>query len=214
MTRTFGLHSTNVPNTMAVRHQRSFAKRYGDSSTSFDDDLLQTSKPMADLTPSSGLLAETYGLDALAYLCNTDRASVLERLDESTSLSVERESVLEELLGLASHLTKLSAEDNVPVAMRLDVLGRFHEETETSIGNALRLRCGGQVSIESSDDAVECELLTLLSDAYPLLLLPIEDRHFPCPEITSALWTNPARKRLDVALLEDSVCPDCSPRNA
>lgn len=162
---------------------------------------------MADLTPSGALLAETYGLDALAYFCGTDRATVLKRLDESTSLSEARESVLGELLGLASHLTQLSAEDNVPVAMRLDVLGRFHEETETSIGNALRLRCGGEVSIESSDEPVERELLTLLRDAYPLLLMPIEDRHFPRPQITSALWSNPARKRLDTALLDD---PDLS----
>ena len=89
---------------------------------------------MADLTQEGALLADTYGTQLLAYLCALDQEAITRRLEGREALGQAQEEVLVQLLAFATQLAATAAEENVPVAMRLEVLGRFDQATGTSLG--------------------------------------------------------------------------------
>jgi hypothetical protein len=162
---------------------------------------------MDTLTQEGALLAETFGVPLLAYLCAVDEDGISRRLEGQTELGPAQEEVLSQLLAHATRLAADASTKSVPVALRLDVLGRFDERAQTSVGNALRLHAGGEIELAVPDDAVLGPLTHLLRDAFPLMLVPTERTFFPRLHLTGALWTSPHRKAFEEALLAD---PDLS----
>lgn len=160
-----------------------------------------------ELSQEGALLADTFGPRLLAYLCAADDAAVASRLEGTRLLGDSQEEVLAQLLVLARQLASNASQNNVPVAMGLDVLGRFDEGTQTSNGNFLRLHAGGGIDIEIPDDPVLGPLTTLLRDAYPLTLVPLERTFFPRLNLSAALWSSPHRKAFEAGVLDD---PDLS----
>ncbi|MDP9403426.1 MAG: HEPN domain-containing protein [Actinomycetota bacterium] len=126
------------------------------------------------------------------------------RFEGGGRLADAQEEVLAQLLGLATQLATAASQDNVPVAMRLEVLGRFDEQAQTSIGNALRRHAGGLIEVEIPDDPVLGPLTALLRDAYPLMLVPADRTFFPRLHLSTALWSSPHRRTLEAAILSDS----------
>ena len=162
---------------------------------------------MDTLTQEGALLADTFGVPLLAYLCAVDEDGILRRLEGQAQLRPAQEEVLSQLLAIAARLAADASAKNVPVALRLDVLGRFDERAQTSVANALRLHAGGDIQFAAPDDAVLAPLTLLLRDVYPLMLIPRERSFIPRPHMTGALWTSPHRKALEEAVLAD---PDLS----
>jgi hypothetical protein len=160
---------------------------------------------MTDLTQQGALLAETFGTQLLAYLCAADEEAITRQLQGQAALCQAQEQVLTQLLALARQLATTAAEDNVPVAMRLEVLGRFDQGAGTSIGNVLRLQAGGEIDLAIPDDPVAGPLTLLLRDAFPLMLIPAERTFFPRLHLTSALWSSPHRKAFEEAVLADDL---------
>jgi hypothetical protein len=158
---------------------------------------------MAALTQEGALLADTFGTQLLAYLCAADEEAITRQLEGQVAFDQAQEQVLAQLLALATQLAANAAEDNVPVAMRLDVLGRFVESSGTSIGNVLRLQAGGQIDLAIPDDPVAGPLTLLLRDAFPLMLVPVE-RTFFYLHLTGAVWSSPHRKAFEEAVLADA----------
>jgi Apea-like HEPN len=158
---------------------------------------------MAALTQEGALLADTFGTQLLAYLCAADEEAITHRLEGQVAFGQTQEQVLAQLLTLATQLAATAAEDNVPIALRLDVLGRFVESAGTSIANALRLQAGGQIDLAIPDDPVAGPLALLLRDAFPLMLIPGE-RTFSHLHLTGAVWTSPYRKAFEEAVLADA----------
>ncbi len=156
-----------------------------------------------ELTQEGALLVDTFGPRLLSYLCAADEAAIRKRLERGDRLAEAQEEVLTQLLGLARQLATAVSEDNVPLAMRLEVLGRFDEQAHTSIGNVLRLHAGGSVDVDIPDDPVLASLTTLLRDAYPLMLVPSERTFFPRLQLSAAIWSSPHRKKLETAVLGD-----------
>jgi hypothetical protein len=155
-----------------------------------------------EFTQAGALLVDTFGPRLLSYLCAADEAAMVTRLQGGDRLSDAQEEVLAQLIGLATQLA--ASQDNVPVAMRLEVLGRFDEQAQTSVGNALRLHVGGTVDFDIPDDPVLEPVTRLLRDAYPVLLVPAERTFFPRPHLSAALWSNPHRKTFEAAVLADA----------
>lgn len=162
---------------------------------------------MDSLTQEGALLADTFGVPLLAYLCAVDEDGILRRLEGKAQLRPAQEEVLSQLLAIAARLAADASAKNLPVALRLDVLGRFDERAQTSVGNALRLHAGGDIQFAAPGDAVLAPLTLLLRDVYPLMLIPRERSFIPRPHMTGALWTSPHRKALEEAVLAD---PDLS----
>jgi hypothetical protein len=142
---------------------------------------------MADLTKEGALLADTFGTQLLAYLCAADQEAIGRRLEGHAALGQAQEEVLAELLALATQLAATAAEDNVPVAMRLEVLARFDRAAGTSIGNVLRRHAGGEVDLAMPDDPVARPLTLLLRDVLPLMLVPAERTLFRELHLSGAL---------------------------
>lgn len=157
-----------------------------------------------DLSQEGALLIDTFGLRLLGYLCAADEAAMAMRLAGGDPLADGQEEVFSQLLGLATQLATAASQDDVPVAMRLEVLGRFDESAQTSVANVLRLHAGGVVDVDSPEDPVVGPLVALLRDAYPLMLLPAERTFFPRLHLSGALWTSPHRKTFEVAVLGDA----------
>src|SRR6266508_6769040 len=82
---------------------------------------------MADLTQEGALLADTFGTQFLAYLCAADEEVITRRLEGEVALGQAQEEVLAQLVALATQLAATAAENNVPVAMQLEVLGRVDQ---------------------------------------------------------------------------------------
>jgi hypothetical protein len=158
---------------------------------------------MADLTQEGALLADTFGTHLLAYLCAADQEAISRRLEGQAALSQAQEQVLAELLALATQLAATAAEDNVPVAMRLEGLGRFDQAAGTSLGNVLRRHAGGEFDLAIPDDPVAGPLTLLLRDVFPLMLMPADRMYFPRLSLGGALWSNPHRKAFEEAVLAD-----------
>jgi len=158
---------------------------------------------MPELTQEGALLADTFGMQLLAYLCVADQEAITRRLQGHGTLGQAQEEVLTELLALATRLAATAAADNVPVAMRLEVLGRFDQAAGTSIGNMLRLHAGGEIDLAMPDDPVARPLTLLLRDMFPLMLIPAERSFFRELHLSGALWSNPHRKAFEQALLAD-----------
>lgn len=157
-----------------------------------------------EFSQDGALLVDTFGQRLLAYLCATDEAAMAVRLGGDERLAGRQEEVLSQLLALATQLAVAASQDNVPVAMRLDVLGRFDEQAQTSVGNALRLHAGGGSDVAIPADPVLGPLTALLRDAYPLMLVPAERTHFPRPHLSAALWTSPHRRAFEAGVLGDA----------
>jgi hypothetical protein len=158
---------------------------------------------MPELGQEGALLADTFGTQLLAYLCAAEHEAITGRLQGHGALSQAQEEVLANLLGLATQLAATAAEDNVPVAMRLELLGRFDQAAGTSIGNVLRLHAGGDIDLAMPDDPVARPLTLLLRDVFPLLLIPAERTFFRELHLSGALWSNPHRKAFEEAFLAD-----------
>jgi hypothetical protein len=109
---------------------------------------------MADLTQEGALLADTFGTQLLAYLCALDQEAITRRLEGQDALGRAQEEVLEQLLAFATQLAATAAEDNVPVAMRLEGLGGFDQAAGTSLGNVLRRHAGGDIDLAMPEDPV------------------------------------------------------------
>lgn len=160
-----------------------------------------------DLSQEGALLADIFGTQLLAYLCAADEEDVSRRLSGEASLDGPREEVLTQLVGLAIQLAAAASDNQVPVAMQLDVLGRFDEPAETSVGNALRLYAGGDIDAGIPADPVLGPLTSLLRDAYPLMLVPTKGTFFPHLHLTTAIWSSPHRSAFEEGVLND---PDLS----
>jgi hypothetical protein len=158
---------------------------------------------LADLTQEGALLADTFGTQLLAYLCAVDEEAITRRLEGQTALGQAQEQVLTELLALATRVAAAAAENNVPVGMQLEVLGRFDERAGTSVGNVLRLHAGGEVDLAIPDDPVAGPLTLLLRDVFPLMLIPAERTSFQELHLAGALWSSPHRKAFEEAVLAD-----------
>jgi hypothetical protein len=161
-------------------------------------------KGMAALTQEGALLADTFGTQLLAYLCAADEEAITRQLEGQAALDQAQEQVLAQLLALATQLAANAAENNVPIALRLEALGRFDEQAGTSIGNALRLQAGGQIDLAVPDDPVAGPLTLLLRDAFPLMLIPAVQTFFPELHLAGALWSSPHRKAFQEAVLADA----------
>jgi len=82
------------------------------------------------MTQEGALLADTFGTPLLAYLCAADEEAITRQLEGQAALGQAQGQVLAELLTLATQLAANAAESNVPIALRLDVLGRFVQFTD------------------------------------------------------------------------------------
>jgi hypothetical protein len=158
---------------------------------------------MADLTQEGALLADTYGTQLLAYLCALDQEAITRRLKGREALGQAQEEVLAQLLAFATQLAATAAEENIPVAMRLEVLGRFDQAAGTSLGNVLRRHAGGEIDLAMPEDPVARPLTLLLRDMFPLMLVPAERTFFRELHLSGALWSNPQRKAFEEAVLAD-----------
>lgn len=162
---------------------------------------------VVELSQEGALLADTFGVRLLSYLCATDEDRVSRRLEGGTSLDVPQEEVLGVLLGFARHFAAVTSESGLPTAMQLEVLGEFDEKTQTSVGNALRLHAGGDIDIEIPGDPVLAPLTSLLRDVYPVMLARPEPTFFRQLHLSRALWNSPHRKSFEDGVLND---PDLS----
>lgn len=171
----------------------------------------------SDFTASGALLVKTFGLWLLGYLSATDEAVLRQRLaSDEPALDEKREEVLFELVGLATRLASETADGRATLRLELaDVLGRYLPEQRTTIGNALRLHAGGAIDVALPEDDVEAALISLMCDAYPLLLVP-SDPGDPMwrPQfwLGASLRRHPAREAIEEAVLADRDLGKLFPR--
>lgn len=156
-----------------------------------------------DFSSDGALLAETFGLPLLSYLCASPEEAVDRRLRSDQRLRDAQEQVLTDLLELARHLATDATQGGVPRYLRLEVLARYDEVYGTSTGNALRVQAGGDIDISVPDDPASGPLVVLLRDSYPLLLVPIGQRVGQELGLTTATWSNPRRRSFESAVLRD-----------
>src|SRR5207244_3210037 len=94
----------------------------------------------------------------------------------------------------------------VPTTFFLDVLGEFDEASSTTAGNAIRRKAGGALPDPRSggygDDGVKEILCRLACDAYPQLLVPVEEwwrvSHL-------MLFHHPLRREVEAAIAADDT---------
>src|SRR5450830_371483 len=162
------------------------------------------------LGPVEALILETYGLRLLAYLCAADEQAIRNRLEGSASLTPAAENVLiGSLVPIAQQAAaQLAAQPGLPRNYSLQVLGSATADGSTSIGNALRLASGGNISIEllssGADDSVKVALTRMAIDSYPLLLAPT-DLYRSMPWVSVSLYQHPLRQELQAAVHSDAA---------
>lgn len=156
--------------------------------------------------PADALLLETFGLRLLAYLCNVDEQQVEDRFRESAPLTEQSEDALRKLIPLAERVARERLDNpGLPLSFSLDILGQVPDGAETSIGNMVRLSAGGQIEtpghgLAGVDDKVKTLLFRLARDAYPQLLVPVDE---PWDRFYISVFRHPSRAELQRAVHED-----------
>jgi hypothetical protein len=155
--------------------------------------------------PSEALLLETFGPRLLAYLCNVDEKQVDDRFREATLLPQLSEAALGQLIPLAERVARERLDrPALPLSLSLDLLGVVPDGEDTSIGNIIRLSAGGEIDTPETglgvDDEVKALLFRLASDAYPRLLVPVEE---PWHHLHLSFFRHPSRAELQRAVHED-----------
>jgi len=142
-----------------------------------------------------------YGKDFLSYVFASDE--IPER-DALTDAQQEAVRVLEQFAAAANREPSGFGRSFV-----LPGVGRYHQATDMSIANALRMQCGGDLEDVDEDDAVTDTLLRLARDAYPVLLLPKPENEslfeWPALSLGTAVHTNPRSEEAHRAILADEV---------
>lgn len=97
------------------------------------------------------------------------------------SLTPEQQSVLAVLLQFASGVSPFTDPKGLSRHGQLSQLGRWHEQSGSSIANALRVQTGGKLTeLPDVDDPLILALLTVARDVWPSLLLsPPTDGYVP-----------------------------------
>ncbi|MGN5389777.1 hypothetical protein [Streptomyces sp. JL7001] len=87
----------------------------------------------------------------------------------------------------------------------MSMILQYHTPSQTSIPNAFRQRCGGEVATKSSADPVESALLALARDAYPSCLMPAPRTKaaYGHSEASTSVYQNPACRDAVSAILTD-----------
>lgn len=162
---------------------------------------------LVDVTdgPSDALLLETFGPRLLAYLSNVDEDQIGDRFRNGVALPEVSESALTQLIPLAERIARQRLDQpGLPLSFALDVLGVVPDGAETSVGNLLRLSAGGEIETQEAgragDDKVKVFLFRLARDAYPQLLVPVDE---PWHFFHLSFFRHPARAELQTAVHED-----------
>ena len=156
---------------------------------------------MEPFTGDGALLVETYGLRFLQYVTATDEADLTQRLSGAGQLPERSEDVLRPLTLIARRAAAAAAVPKAaPVQYHLDVLGEFQASLGMSLGTALRAQAGGDVAIDLPDDPLTANLIPMLRDLFPLLLLP-DDPWMPgYPRLSVAGFRHPQREVFERAV--------------
>jgi hypothetical protein len=170
-----------------------------------DDKLPDGGTPSVHDRAAEALLAETFGIPLLSYLCGVGRDEVQRRLDGEMVLSELAEDMLRRsLVPLAQNVARqISAQPGPPAALSLEILGRVEQGADTSVGNLLRQEAGAElpepvVGTVGDSDRVKIALFLMARDCYPVLLAPTGS----WPSRISLL-SHPASDALQEALLGD-----------
>ncbi|MFF1531481.1 hypothetical protein, partial [Cellulomonas sp. NPDC058312] len=153
-------------------------------------------------------LVQTYGIAALRHLLNSPESALEARFGEDqTALSPEAETALGLLQQVESALPGDPDDAFFRPIERLRRLSRYHEETGTTIADAIRQSAGGSKQAFNGTDELECSLIELAWHAYPLLTLQDTHsrQHLPVHVVN---WESPVRHRFETALFAD---PDLRP---
>ncbi|MGH9187219.1 MAG: hypothetical protein ACRD0U_15610 [Acidimicrobiales bacterium] len=156
--------------------------------------------------PSDALLLKTFGPRLLAYLCNVDEQQVDVRFRESTLLPEQSEAALRQLIPLAERVaTERLDRPGIPLSLSRDLLGLVPDGADTSIGNIVRLSAGGDIGtpepgLAVAGDEVKALLFRLARDAYPQLLVPVDE---PWHHLHLSFFRHPSRAELQRAVDED-----------
>ena len=155
--------------------------------------------------PQGALLLETFGPRLLAYLCNVDEQRVHDRFRENAPLPTQSEDALAQLIPLAERVARERLDHpGLPVSLSLDVLGVVPDGAGTSIGNMIRLSAGGEIEGPPTRlrdaDQVKVVLFRLARDAYPQLLVPVDE---PWHHMHLSFFRHPSRAELQRAVHED-----------
>ena len=156
---------------------------------------------------SDALLLETFGPRLLAYLANVKVNEVEARFREDAPLPQRSQAALAELVPLAERIARERLDQpGLPLSYSLELLGLVREGSDVSIGNEIRLGAGGNVDAPSpvpdeGADAVLSVLLRLARDAYPQLLVPVDE---PWRHIHLSFFRHPMQADLQRAVHEDA----------
>lgn len=141
----------------------------------------------------------------LAYVLGVDDdTTVAELLSMPERLTPEQAQVIAEL----DRAFKQVPENVPPQTMVSAVLGRYRVDSHIGVPRFLRAYVGQNSSAPHDNDPVLDELLQVLVDAYPLLLIPEADgAALPAgmAHTGSIFFSHPRRQQLEMAVLEDSA---------
>lgn len=122
-----------------------------------------------------GALLPITGRAFIEYVCNLTTEELQGRIEETTPLSVEKETALQILIDCASkcYQSNSSLED-----LRYGLVGSLtdcnHRFTDTVTLNQIRELAGGSFYEIRRTDQIAKKLATLARDAYPFYLIPAE----------------------------------------
>lgn len=156
--------------------------------------------------PADALLLETFGSRLLAYLSDVDEKQVEDRFREGALLPEQAEGALKQLVPFAERVAKERLDTpGLPLSLSLDLLGIVPDGADTSIGNMVRLSAGGQIEspethLAADDDDVKALLFRLARDAYPQLLVPVEE---PWHHRHLSFYRHPSRPDLQRTVHKD-----------
>jgi hypothetical protein len=146
-------------------------------------------------------LLAMYGKDFLIYVFASD---LLPETDALTDAQREAVRVLDGFAAAANREPSGFGKSFV-----LPGVGRYHQATDTSIANALRMQCGGALEDVEENDAVTDALLRLARDAYPVLFLPKPENEplitWHSQSLGTAIHTNPRSEEAHKAILADEA---------
>jgi Apea-like HEPN len=129
-------------------------------------------------------------------------------------LTHNAEAVLQQLVPLAQRVAaQLATEPNYPRSFALDILGRPTLDDGRSLGVALHLAAGGDISDllpDTDDDLVTSTLVEMTIDSYPLLIAPA-DPSWPTPRVS--LYRHPRRTELEAAIQGDATLAKLFPED-
>lgn len=150
------------------------------------------------------VLLEALGQTLLAYMLAASEEEIDEWLaSEADDFGSPRQKqALHELMSLLQAMP--AATDATVHYLNLSqLLGLYQEQFNTTLANAARAIATGETPAAIEHGSLEDLLTRLISDTYPLYLLPRESEHFPGGPIS--IYSHPLRSKFESAVLADDV---------